>query len=189
MKYSQNSAFTLIEMIIAITIFVLLWAMVFWPYAYYLNKSKVKHTQKEATQLIYEAKNMALNGRVGEEKNISVWVYFDSNNADKIKVIPFEYATTLENISTNSSLITNALSQTGVLNLTLQPGITFQKIAGEDKWLIYFQAINGSGWVLVGNNFSQQPGNIDIEFAFKDATSWALRQSITYIQETQIVDY
>jgi hypothetical protein len=34
----------------------------FAPYSFYLNKSKVKHTDKEISQSIYEAKNKAING-------------------------------------------------------------------------------------------------------------------------------
>lgn len=189
MKYSQNSAFTLIELMVAITIFVLLWSMVFWPYAYYLNKSKVKHTQKEVTQLIYEAKNMALNGIVWEDKNISVWVFFDTNQADRIDVISFDYDKTADDIQTNPNLVNDALSKKPIISLTLQPGITFQEISWEEIGLIYFQAINGSWWLLAGNSFSQISGNSDIVFAYKDATSWALRKAITYIPDTQIVDY
>ncbi len=189
MKYSQNSAFTLIEFLVAMTIVALISVMAFVPYWYYLNKSKVKHTQKEVTQVIYEAKNMALNGRVWVNNNISVGVYFDSNNADEIKVIPFNFDTTLDQISVNDTLIENALSQTGVLNLQLQPGMWFEKINWEDKWLIYFQAISGSGWILTWETFSKFPWEVDIEFAYKKATGWSLRDSITYFPETQIVDY
>lgn len=189
MKYSQKSAFTLIEFLIAITIVAIISVMAFGPYWFYVNKSKVKHTQKEVTQVIYEAKNMALNGRVWENKNISVGVYFDSNNADEIQVLPFSYSTTLDDISNNNLLIDNALSQTGVLNLQLQPGMWFEKINGENKWFIYFQAISGSGWVLVWDNFWTISREIEIEFAYKNATGWSLRDSITYFPETQIVDY
>ena len=187
MKYSQKSAFTLIEFLIAITIVALISVMAFVPYSFYLNKSKVKHTQKEVTQVIYEAKNMALNGRVWENNNISVGVYFDSNNADEIKVIPFKYTTTLDEL--NSTLIQDALSQTWIIDLKLQPGIGFEKIQWQDKWLIYFQAISGSGWVLAWDNFWTTSWEIDIEFAYKKATGWSLRDSITYFPETQIVDY
>jgi Tfp pilus assembly protein PilE len=49
---------------VAVTIFVLISLMAFAPYSYYINKSKVKQTGKEVSQLIYESKNMALNGIV-----------------------------------------------------------------------------------------------------------------------------
>ncbi len=189
MKYSQNSAFTLIEFLIAITMVAIISVMAFVPYWYYLNKSKVKHTQKEVTQVIYEAKNMALNWRVWENKNISVGVYFDSNNPDEIQVIPFNYSTTLADISNNNLLIDDALSQTEVLSLQLQPGMWFERINWENKWLIYFQAISGSGWVLSWDTFFSTSWEVDIEFAYKKATGWSLRDSITYFTETQIVDY
>lgn len=189
MKYSQNSAFTLIEFIVAVTIFFLIGTMIFWSYAYYLNKTKVKQTQKEVSQLIYKAKNMALNGIVDEDKNISVWVYFDSSAANKIRVIPFPHEKSLADIQSNSSLLTTALSYTGITTLQLQPGVTFQDISDEDKWLIYFQAITGSGWVLLGNSFSPYSDNTQIDFAYNNATHGSLRKTIEYIPSTQIVDY
>ena len=51
--------------------------MAFAPYSFYLNKSKVKHTSKEISQIIYEAKNKAINGSATSTGNISIGIYFD----------------------------------------------------------------------------------------------------------------
>jgi hypothetical protein len=44
----------------------------FAPYSFYLNKSKVKHTDKEISQSIYEAKNKAINGSATSTGNVSI---------------------------------------------------------------------------------------------------------------------
>lgn len=187
MKYSQNSAFTLIEMIIAITIVVLMSIMAFAPYSYYLNKSKVKHTQKEVSQLIYEAKNMALNGIVWVDKNISVWVYFDINDNSRVELLSFPYDLSFWNLT--QTKISDAQSIEPIATLTLQPGIQFEEMWWESKWIIYFQAISASWWVKTWESFTSYTWDTQLVFSYKWANNGPLRQSIQYIQDTQIVDY
>jgi hypothetical protein len=43
------------------TIFIIISVISFAPYAFYMNKAKIQHTDKELSQIIYEAKNMAVN--------------------------------------------------------------------------------------------------------------------------------
>lgn len=189
MKKSQFWAFTLIEFMVAVTIFVLISLMAFAPYSYYINKSKVKQTGKEVSQLIYESKNMALNGIVWETSNISVWVYFDVAQDDIIKVIPFDYSITPDAI--NPTLVENALTASWLTQLILQPWIELESINNQTKWLIYFQAITWSWWVYSWNTLQKIPWNtnVDIEFSYKNSNASTLRKTIKYIQKTQIVDY
>lgn len=188
MKKSQFWAFTLIEFMVAITIFVIISLMAFAPYSYYINKTKVKNTGKEVTQMIYEAKNMAFNGVVGNSGNISVWVYFDSDENNLIRIIPFDHSIHPDDM--DSGIVSTALANDSLLELRLQPGVQFDAIGWEDKWLIYFQSINGESWVFTWNWFQENSDeNIEIDFSFKWATWWPLTKKIKYIQKTQIVDY
>jgi len=60
--YSQNNkAFTLIELIVVITIFCIMLLATYIPYTYYQTKAKVKFAVKDISQSIYEARNMAIN--------------------------------------------------------------------------------------------------------------------------------
>lgn len=163
--------------------------MAFAPYSYYINKAKVKQTGKEVSQLIYEAKNMALNGIIWETSNLSVGVYFDTTWDDVVEVIAFDHDISPSDI--NPTLVSNALSGSGITQLRLQPWIQLENIYSENKWLIYFQSINWSGWVYLGNNFDKLPWetNVDIEFSYKGSNASTLRKTVQYIQETQIVDY
>jgi hypothetical protein len=65
----------------------------FAPYSFYLNKSKVKHTDKEISQSIYEAKNKAINGSATSTGNLSIGIYFDSteNNNYSYKLLSFPH--------------------------------------------------------------------------------------------------
>jgi prepilin-type N-terminal cleavage/methylation domain-containing protein len=53
--------FTLIELMITITIIVVLTMMTYAPYNYYQNKAKLKITLRQVSQLLYESRNMAVN--------------------------------------------------------------------------------------------------------------------------------
>jgi prepilin-type N-terminal cleavage/methylation domain-containing protein len=57
----KKSAFTLIELMITITIIVVLTMVTYAPYNYYQNKAKLKVSLREIGQLLYEARNMAVN--------------------------------------------------------------------------------------------------------------------------------
>ena len=56
-----KKAFTLIELIISITIVVILTVTSYAPYSYYQNKAKLKITTREISQLLYDSRNMAMN--------------------------------------------------------------------------------------------------------------------------------
>ncbi|MFC1798000.1 prepilin-type N-terminal cleavage/methylation domain-containing protein [Patescibacteria group bacterium] len=56
-----KKAFTMIELMITITIIGILTMVTYAPYNYYQNKGKLKITAREVSQLLYEARNMAIN--------------------------------------------------------------------------------------------------------------------------------
>jgi prepilin-type N-terminal cleavage/methylation domain-containing protein len=58
MKYNK-SGFTLIEMLIAMSIFFIMVVMTYANYAYFQNIARVKLSLKEISQSISEARNMA----------------------------------------------------------------------------------------------------------------------------------
>jgi len=62
----------LIEFVIAITIFFILAVASYAPYSYYGNKARLKQTTRETNQLLYEARNMAINGSITSSGNLSV---------------------------------------------------------------------------------------------------------------------
>jgi prepilin-type N-terminal cleavage/methylation domain-containing protein len=60
MKYNK-SGFTLIEMLIAMSIFFIMVVMTYANYAYFQNIARVKLSLKEISQSINEARNMAIS--------------------------------------------------------------------------------------------------------------------------------
>ncbi|NCO31343.1 prepilin-type N-terminal cleavage/methylation domain-containing protein [bacterium] len=59
--YLEKKAFTLFELIVAISIVMILMMMTFAPYSYFQNKAKLKLSAREISQSFYEARNMAVS--------------------------------------------------------------------------------------------------------------------------------
>jgi prepilin-type N-terminal cleavage/methylation domain-containing protein len=59
--FKNNKAFTLLELIVVITIFGIMLLATYIPYSYYQTKAKVKMAVKDISQNIYESRNMAIN--------------------------------------------------------------------------------------------------------------------------------
>lgn len=180
-------AFTLFELIIAITIIALLMVMSYAPYNYYSNKAKVKITAKEISQILYETRNLAIQGVDNGFWNLSFWVYFDSSDTNKnlIQIFSFPYTYTQSQIKPDISDDNIKLYKT----YKLLPGIQIDNVDSQDNWLFFFSSIYWS-WSYFyynpsKNNFSNDI--IEINFSFK--WSDALKSKVDYIIRTNIVDY
>jgi len=57
----KKGGFTLVELIVTITIIIILSLMTYLPYSHYQNKAKLKLASREISQSFYEAKNMAIS--------------------------------------------------------------------------------------------------------------------------------
>lgn len=187
MKRINKTGFTLIELIVVMTIIVVISLMAFAPYAFYMNKAKVQYTNKELSQIIYEAKNMARNWSAESLSNVSVWVYFDPVNAKN----SYELYTFPHDLDTNSL---NMSDGTLLQKYILQPGIQLDKFHWDTdkKWVIFFQSISGSGKVYKGNSLQKvdpSENKIRINYSYKWSQNPALSNSLEYFQDTQIIDY
>lgn len=187
MIHANKTWFTLIELIVAISIFFLLSLIAFAPYSFYLNKSKVKHTSKEISQVIYEAKNKAINGSATASWNVSIWIYFDSTWANKnsYKLLSFSH-------DINENII--SMEEANLIEETiLQPGMQLWTFQWQEKGMIFFRSITGSWRVFTWdwNIRTQVPPieDITLKYSYKWASYWLLQWELQYFQETQIVDY
>jgi prepilin-type N-terminal cleavage/methylation domain-containing protein len=54
-------AFSLLELIVVITLIGIMLLATYAPYSYYQTKAKVRMTIRDVAQSIYEARNMAIN--------------------------------------------------------------------------------------------------------------------------------
>jgi type II secretory pathway pseudopilin PulG len=188
MKSKNQNWFTLIELLIAITILLIMSMMTFAPYSFYMNKWKVKYTNKEISQAIYEAKNMAVNWSATQSWNISVWLYFENNWIEKFSynLLSFEHDIWELSIQpVNGKLLEKH---------NLQPWIQIDSFAWDNKWLIFFRSITGS-WIifkwdpLLKVPYTESENEIVIEYSYKGSSNSVLQNSLTYFQDTQIIDY
>ncbi|MCP4523384.1 MAG: prepilin-type N-terminal cleavage/methylation domain-containing protein [Candidatus Gracilibacteria bacterium] len=184
MKHSSSSGFTLIEILVVLSLIIILSLMVFAPYSYYLNKSKIRYTDNEISQVIYKAKNMALNGAKNIYGNISVAVYFDSGEGNNQSVLIKSYPYDIDS---------NQISGTGEImtEVQLQPGIQIDSFQEKQKGIIFFRGVTGSGIVFAGDETLSEiiEDEIEIKYSYKGADKGGLRGDLRYYPATQIVDY
>jgi len=181
----NKKAFTLIELMVVISIWVLLMIWIYAPYNYYSNKAKLKVAKTQIAKTIYEARNMAIYW-LDQGKNRSIWVYFDNSSDKKNKVFiysyPYDYSWIKNDfISSDVKLIKKVI---------LEPWIEIIKINSQNNALFYFEAISGS-WSYYYYNPTQNSflsDKLNIKIAFKNW--WEnLKTSLTYFTKTNIVDY
>lgn len=189
MRNNKKIAFTLIELVIVITLFFILVSASYIPYSYYINKAKVRNTIKEISQSLYEARNMAINW-TSSGSNISVWIYMDAeNNSNKLQFFSYPHyytwAQIVNNLWTDIKLIKT---------YDLQPGINITNINWENNWLFFFESISWS-WAYYYFDSNGTRNNIvnkeiKINLSYKWAAIWSpLAWELIYYTNTNIVDY
>ena len=91
MKFVKSWGFTLIELIIVISIVWIMMIMAYAPYNIFQRKAEVKIASKSIAKTINESRNMAIHWALSGSWNISVWVYFDESNKNIIKIFGYPY--------------------------------------------------------------------------------------------------
>jgi len=108
--------FTLVELMVAITIFFAMVIATYIPYAFYQNKARVNITIKNIAQSINEARNFAINWLEKEvivrdtttipvtiekvKKNLNVWVLFNKEDKNQIQFFAYPYDMPYEEVIT-----------------------------------------------------------------------------------------
>ena len=185
-----KKAFTLIELIITITIVAILTMLSYAPYNYYQNKSKLKITTREISQLLYESRNIAVNWAIWSSKNISVWVYIDTSlsSNNEIKVFSYPYDILEWNITNTELWDVKLLNK-----LILREGIQIDDIDWNNNFLFMFNAIDWKlkyyKWNWLTKTLLPDDDKISISFSYKWSTSLALKRTINYFTNTNIIDY
>ena len=189
---NTKKAFTLIELMIAITIMVILTMAAYAPYSYYQNKAKLKVTTREVSQLLYESRNMAINWAVWNDWNISIWVYFDANEKDKVKIFSYPYDIDSLDISYIQSTDIKLLK-----TLILRKWIQIDNVDSKQNLLFVFDAITWDisyyTWVWANRTTIDLNNSdndiINIWFSYKWSSSPNLNKTINYFTNTNIIDY
>jgi len=180
MKYNKNG-FTLIEMLIAMCIFFIMVVMTYANYAYFQNIARVKLSLKEISQSINEARNMAVSWLDKNWVNQSVWVYFDLENKNLIRLYSYNY----------NSWVT--LSQDNLIKeRKLQDYVWIDYVWWKNKVMIYFSSIYAKPEIYYfddGNARILNTDELDFKVSFKNALSYPLKRELKYLKNTNVVDY
>ncbi len=187
--YLEKKAFTLFELIVAISIVMILMMMTFAPYSYFQNKAKLKLSAREISQSFYEARNMAVSWIKDINWNKSIWIYMTTNQPDNNKIIFFSYPYNIDENSINNI----ELWDTKILKIKLlQDGIKINDLWGSNSVLFFYNSIYWESKIYSFDTIPKTEITLDeisIIFSFKNATTANLRKELIYFKGTNIVDY
>ena len=182
----KNKWFTLIELIIVISIIWTMMVMVYAPYNIFQKKAEVKIASKSIAKTISESRNMAIHWASSSSWNLSIWVYFDSSNKNIIKIFnyPYSYWTWSQIVVNDSSLLINEID--------IWQNLQIDKIENKTKVLFLFEAISWKWYYFdfegTRQNLVITNNKINIEFSYKGATN-NLKKNLEYYINTHISDY
>lgn len=77
----QTAAFTLIELIVVITIIGIISLSVYMPYSHHQKKTLLHQASKELSQSLSEARNLAVHGRASGSGNLHIGLYIASEGS------------------------------------------------------------------------------------------------------------
>lgn len=185
----NKKAFTLIELLISITIVIILMMVAYAPYNYYQNKAKLKITAREVSQLLYESKNMAVNWAIWINWNVSIWVYFDTDLSwnNKIKVFSYPYNIQFSDIDKVEWWNVKLLKEYNLKNWVI-----LNNIEWKNDILFLFESIT---WDLSYYTWESNIRNtieddiISLNFSYKWSDLVTLNKTINYFTSTNIIDY
>lgn len=182
--------FTLIELMFAITIFMIVVWATYMNFSYYQNKMNLKLTSKDVSQALYSARNLAVNWLDSSSWNVSVWVYFDNSLDSKNKITFFTYPYDLDISWTDLLTTTNKKL---LKSIDFHQWIELNDIWWRNKALFLFEAISWSGSYYYWDSTPWKKvftwSSIDIKISFMWTNSPVMSKSLKYIIWTNIVDY
>jgi prepilin-type N-terminal cleavage/methylation domain-containing protein len=88
MRFSPRG-FTLIELMITLSIFFILSLSTYISYSHFQKKTLLNQGVKEITKSIYDARNLAINGIDSGSGNLSIGLYFDSTSEETQKKLQY----------------------------------------------------------------------------------------------------
>ncbi|MDP2103423.1 MAG: prepilin-type N-terminal cleavage/methylation domain-containing protein [Candidatus Gracilibacteria bacterium] len=162
-------AFTLIELIIVMTIIAILAISSYAPYDYYGRVSRVRVSRDIISQAVADAKNLASNGYIfpGTDQNANIGLKIEKD-ATSIDMIAFQSGSTSFVSDTTMKLIKTVRLEDGVQINTVFP----------EHALIYFTAPNGDTRFYGDTNNELTATGIDIGIGWKIATTGPLSRNV-----------
>jgi len=193
MNKKYTSWFTLIELIVAMSIFFIMVVSTYVPYNYYSQKAKLNVVVKEISQSLYNAKNIAVNWSSNNIWNTSIWIFFDTTSWNNSQIQYFAYPYSFS----GSQIIPKEIWNIKILKTIKFSGpIEINTIWWKENGLFFFSSITWSGWYYYYDNNpinnSKHNFNLDnivINVSYKWTTAIWLSKEIIYNTRTNIVDY
>jgi hypothetical protein len=132
---------------------------------------------------------MAINWAVYSTWNISIWVYFDNSDNNKVKVFSYPFDIEQIDIDRNTSWNINLVKE-----ISIQNWVWIESIYGKNNFLFFFNSISWDlkyyywDWLnkVYINPVSE---NIDINISYKWSSSLNLQRTLSYFTATNIIDY
>lgn len=183
-------AFTLIELMVVVTILAIVSMATYIPYAHHQKKMLVKQGVKEITQSLTEARNLAINGINTWSGNLNVWLYFGSW-ATEIIYYTLPYTQNF-NIISSSDINPTAIANAEVHKVKELPqGVKISGVSiSNTASLFSYDAITWSGRFLTEGIYTPPVDDIIlIDVSYKGDTSPVLQKTIEYYTQSYISDY
>lgn len=164
--------FTLIEIMIVITIIWFLMMLVTVPYNFYSNIAKVRMSRQIVDQSISDAISSA-NWRTSFDwKNINIGLYFEKNKWEISSYsYPYNYSGSVFNFTGDVKLLKT---------IKLESFVEISKIKvgpdENDSVLLYYNAPEGK--LTIYKNLTSTWNTLDIVVGYKWATEWVLSKEI-----------
>lgn len=179
MKLYFSQAFSLIELIVVITIIGIISLWVYSPYSHYQKKTILSQASKELSQSLSEARNLALQWRSSGSWNLHVWLFFKDTNT----ILYHWYPLTSTWSKTNAEILkTKKLPRGASLSKNL-------------VWIEYF--FTSISWKLskreILPDMSFFPRNLDSVEIFEVSYQWStaenLKKNFYYYSNSHISEF
>jgi len=190
----QKKAFTMIELLVVITIIAIVSIFTYTPYIYYKNKASLNVSTKTLAQSLYLARSMAINWvstwTWTENKNMDIWLFLEAWK-NKNKIILYWYTWSL-----NTSNIENWKE---LKKIFLENNVWINWIRKKEEWtfsswaLFYFSAIRWVPSIYLEDNSWNLKTASGSEFVVNISYKWTsldtLKKDVSYNKETFVIDY
>lgn len=192
-QYWNINWFTLIELIIAMSIFFIIVVSTYAPYNYYSQKARLNIVTKEISQSLYNARNIAINWSSDNSWNTSIWIYLDTTPWNNTKIEYFSYP---YSFSWSQIIPIEWWNIKKIKTIKFSGPVEINTVWWKDNLLFFFSSISWSWWYYYYNN-NPIPNtrhvlnleNIIINVSYKWTSALWLTKEIIYNTNTNIVDY
>ena len=190
---SNHKAFSLIELLVVITIAWLLMLVAFVPYAHYQKKAKLRIAWREISQGFYDAKSIAISGikeysnqESNEAENRSVWLFISKEEWKNNFLTYYTYPYNIEELNIN-------IPTTPLKTILLQDWIRINYLSWYNNLLFFYDSIdwNLKIYTFLDNWYRKdiEDNKIEINYSYLNSDSASLQKKLTYFRNTNIIDY